>query len=593
MKLETYIKRVENNINPQNSTQRIFIDKNSLDSSILHNRINGNNATISTGTFNVVDDGLDCSLGAASFSPAFNFGTQHTIMVWFNETSDETRNIIGRNSTTQYTLRVNTPYSVVYKAYQTAPILYFANSAPFEELILVRNNTSASLYLDGKFSETIIDASMIDDTTISTIGSTTCNDSFKQIIIEKSLWNETTIKNIYEQTVLNGEKNKLNILNLFGNTIQSSAKIVNDPSTLYAHESQVLIYRSSNYIRFYKIICFLENILDQNENNVNQSARLKIYDNTSGDLLFDDIYLKANTDYGDGIITGNAGILAPRMWINGNTLYLVGTCDKVVYRRTMDLTTFSLSSCNYFYVNIYGGTSYVLDSSSMQYHLESITGTTSSMFVDATVMLRGNDNIMIDNSIWYLGCESMHYPGGDFAAVPMLMKSIDDGSTWELLHPIYKPAYPIGFCETSFTYLNNRWHVLTRRADIDGRAYWYMYSDDASLWTDPVKSSLKGIGTRHSVTIIKDDKSEDIAIIAYNKHFRGYSTYRNLLGIAKTYDYETFEDIAIINNPLSCHYPCISEKYNKLYITFTTGDKNIAYYDRDSIYSSSFIIPNY
>jgi hypothetical protein len=566
---------------------KLRFDSTSVIGAHLYDKVNGVDFPVVTGTI-TNEGGIKCLYGGATGSNQ-DLGTQNTIVVWFKDMQDSTRNILGRNATTQYSLRLTTAYTITYRAFAGAPYNVFANSAPFEQLVIVRNGTSLSLYLDGVFSETITDAGLTTSTIIATIGGNLCKDNFNEIILEKSMWTIEDIKAYYNRTVLGGNLDQYNLLNMAGQQLHNTAMYISDLTDLYSHESQILMYRGSSYTRFYKIICWLENKTDQNENHVAQSGRLKIYNALTNALVYDTVFIKGNTDYGSGIVTGNTGVLAPRMWIYGNTLSLVGTVDYKVYKRTLDLTTLSLSSMGYFNVTIYGGSSVALDSLTARQHLEGITGTTSGMFKNATVMIRGNDNVKVIGSDWYLVCETMHYPGGDFAAVPMLMKSSNNGTSWTLLNPIYFPTYATGFCETSIIWNDNKWNALARRADIDGRAYWYMSSSDGITWTEPVKSNLKGIGTRHSVTWTKDENGDTVVLIAYNKFFRGFSVYRNVLSYAETYDYQTFTDILIINNPYSCHYPCVTNYNNTIYSTYTTGDKNVTAIDRDGIKQIQFV----
>lgn len=278
----------------------------------------------------------------------------------------------------------------------------------------------------------------------------------------------------------------------------------------------------------------------------------------------------------EGYDLGNTG-WAPRfIKLNSNTIRVIFTVDKSrVYYRDFNLIDFKFGSVYPFMIR------YTLPDGSFSEYVnftldimsKHILNTTkhdieSSNFIenfsDRSLLINGTDQIQHVGDEYFLTAEILadKMINGDCGGISCLVYS-NDLTKWTLKPPVYvSDSVTLNRChEMSMTYLNNKWHGISR--NLDGYMLWN--SKDGNKW-EMVKlyhipGSVKGY--KHSVFVV-NNPDQNYAVIAYQRFITNdkiswtdHASQRKSVGVCYTKDFKKFYDIMVFRSDSFMTYPSI------------------------------------
>jgi len=307
---------------------------------------------------------------------------------------------------------------------------------------------------------------------------------------------------------------------------------------------------------------------------------------------------------------------APRMYKkDANTIRLVYTISKTdVFYRDFSLVDGTLGTQTTFKVAIKVDastydTAVALTLDRFLDHVENTTGidyrdSAYDTFASRNVLVEDTQQIQKVGNIYYLTCQILAdtMPNGDTGGIACLMSSTDL-DTWKLLDPISisTDVNEQRDHEVSATYLNGKWHALTRY-NIGGlnigapAGYMYYTSNDGNSWTDGVLLDLPDAlnGIRHGIFKHKlrlaqpfgtssNKTDKEVALFIYQKipSIYGVKEFDNTthklrteLVLCYTTDFINFTKIANISDRDSLTYPSITVHQDTVYLSWSSGKLN-------------------
>ena len=221
-------------------------------------------------------------------------------------------------------------------------------------------------------------------------------------------------------------------------------------------------------------------------------------------------------------------------------------------------------------------------------------------FAERNILVEDTQQLQYVNGKYYLSCEILadKMPNGDNGGIACAMWSTDL-DMWHLNNPIRlgTDIENQRDHEVSITYLNGKWHALTRFNQYTAgppSGYRYYTSDDAEHWT--YHNLLLSLpepagGIRHSICVtdlryanpeglLTQKTSKKVAFMMYQKIPKTHAQYeydetshklRTKLGIVYTEDFEHWVSVADIDDRASLHYPSITIYHDRLYMCWTSG----------------------
>jgi hypothetical protein len=368
-----------------------------------------------------------------------------------------------------------------------------------------------------------------------------------------------------------------------GQIFLNNAITVNSSMYNSVHDSQILTTKFNNNQYTFIIFCSI---------NPNKYI-LNIY-NALTNTLLSSFNILSDT------ILGNAQ-WAPRFFqIDGSTIRITFTINKTdIFYRDISLKTFNLSPPRRLKVRYElkdGKLSDYVDFTLPVFiqHLNNslsinLNSSEFDPFADRSLLINGTDQPQRANSKYYLTAEvlSDKFKFGDCGGISCLIES-RDFTNWTLKKPVY--AGPsVSFYrnhEMSMTYLDHKFHGLSRYNTDSINGYMSWTSSDGNIWKNSGLASLPGAvkGYRHSVFVIDDQKEKTcgkLAVIAYQKYdaldktqFTEHHAQRKSIGICVTHDFEKFYKILEINDNTFNTYPSISIDGDFLYMSWSSGIGN-------------------
>ena len=221
-------------------------------------------------------------------------------------------------------------------------------------------------------------------------------------------------------------------------------------------------------------------------------------------------------------------------------------------------------------------------------------------FDERNILMEDTQQLQYVDGKYYLSCEVLadKMPNGDTGGIACAIWSTDL-DTWYLNNPI-----SIGTNvdnqrdhEISITYLNGKWHALSRFNKYTAgppSGYRHYTSDDAEKWTchDLLLSLPEPAGgIRHSICVTDlryanaegvnaNKTSKQVAFMMYQKNPKTHAQYefderthklRTKLGLVYTEDFENWVQVADIEDRASLHYPSITIHHDRLYMCWSSG----------------------
>jgi hypothetical protein len=221
-------------------------------------------------------------------------------------------------------------------------------------------------------------------------------------------------------------------------------------------------------------------------------------------------------------------------------------------------------------------------------------------FGEVNILMEDTQQLQYVEGKYYLSCEVLadKMLNGDTGGIACAIWSTDL-ETWYLNNPIN-----IGTDidnqrdhEISITYLNGKWHALSRFNKYTAgppSGYRHYTSDDAETWKfhDLLLSLPEPSGgIRHSICVTDlryadpegnnaNKTSKQVAFMMYQKIPKTHAQYehdetshklRTKLGLVYTDDFENWVQVADIEDRASLHYPSITIWHDRLYMCWSSG----------------------
>jgi len=221
-------------------------------------------------------------------------------------------------------------------------------------------------------------------------------------------------------------------------------------------------------------------------------------------------------------------------------------------------------------------------------------------FAARNILMEDTQQLQYVNGKYYLSCEVLadKMPNGDTGGIACAIWS-RDLDTWHLNKPV-----SIGTDidnqrdhEFSLTYLNGKWHALSRFNKYTAgppSGYRYYTSEDAENWVfhgllaslpEPfggIRHAIFVTDLRHAAPEGRDSNktTKQVAFMLYQKIPKIHAQYeldetshklRTKLGLVYTADFENWVQVADIEDRASLHYPSITVHHDRLYMCWSSG----------------------
>lgn len=221
-------------------------------------------------------------------------------------------------------------------------------------------------------------------------------------------------------------------------------------------------------------------------------------------------------------------------------------------------------------------------------------------FEERNILMEDTQQLQYVDGKYYLSCEVLadKMPNGDNGGIACAIWSTDL-DTWHLNNPINidSDVDKQRDHENSITYLNGKWHALSRFNKYTSgppSGYKHYTSDDAENWTchDLLLSLPEAAtGIKHAICVTDlryaapeglDAKktTKQVAFMMYQKITKTHAQYecderthklRTKLGLVYTEDFENWIQVADIEDRASLHYPSMTIHHDRLYMCWSSG----------------------